>query len=234
MINLHNDKEVIKDNQELFDNYNKFIISDDRKVFFKLCARHSFFLKVKDLNGDIVECGVFKGAGMLSWLKMVDMYQPHSIKKVIGFDIFDSNFVDGLVNDIDRKTMKQVFTRDTQLKHSDISLEGIDSKIKESGFNSGKYELVKGDISKTATEFLNNRPGFRISLLYLDMDLDKPTYDALNAFWDRIVPGGIVIFDEYAYHSWSEADGVDRFTKDKNIKIINTHLFSPTAYIVKE
>jgi hypothetical protein len=189
---------------------------------------------VKELNGDIVECGVFKGSGLLTWLKLIDLHQPNSIKKVIGFDFFGNDFVDNIIDDVDRNTMKQVFSRDSSLDPSVISIENINDKIKTSGFKDSKYDLVKGDISFTSINYLKDRPGFRISLLYLDLDLDKPTYDTLVNFWDRIVDGGCVVFDEYAYHSWSESNAVDRFLKDKKIKLRNTHVHAPTAYFIKE
>lgn len=233
-VNLYNNTSaVINDKQHIFDGFNAFMLSEDRNVFNKLHMRMKLFDLAKDLNGDIVECGVFKGTGMFTWLKLVDLYQPNSIKKVIGFDFFEQEFVDTLVDEIERDTMKQVFDRVPQLKNDDISLEGITKKIISSGFNGSKFELVKGDISQTSSLYVKDRPGFRISLLYLDMDLDRPTYDALDTFWDRIVPGGVVVFDEYAYHSWTESNAVDRFIKNKNIKLINTHVHAPTAYFIK-
>ena len=130
--------------------------------------------------------------------------------------------------------MKHVFNRDPTLKVSELSVESIKTKLNNAGYNESKFELIKGDISDTAKIFVEDKPGFRISLLYLDLDLDHPTYDTLEAFWDRVVPGGIVVFDEYAIYSWTESNAVDRFFKDKNVKIINTNIFSPSAYIIKE
>jgi hypothetical protein len=233
-INLYNNTDNIEMNQNLYDNFNSFMISNDRNVFNKMCTRIRLFEMVKELNGDIVECGVFKGSGLLTWLKLIDLHQPNSIKKVIGFDFFGNDFVDNIIDDVDRNTMKQVFSRDSSLDPSVISIENINDKIKTSGFKDSKYDLVKGDISFTSINYLKDRPGFRISLLYLDLDLDKPTYDTLVNFWDRIVDGGCVVFDEYAYHSWSESNAVDRFLKDKKIKLRNTHVHAPTAYFIKE
>lgn len=218
--------------QEIFDAQNTFIMSEDRNVFFKMAKKIEFFRKVKDLPGDVVECGVFKGCSMLLWLKLIAMYCPNGIKKVIGFDFFDSNFVEKL-NDTDRDAMKAVFSRCQDLKRSDISKEGITEKIKSSGFTDEKFELVKGDLSETSAEYIANKPGFRISLLYLDVDIDEPTYDALLNFWDKMTPGGIIVFDEYAYHIWSESNAVDRFIKDKNVKLYDTGIKSPSAFIIK-
>jgi hypothetical protein len=96
-----------------------------------------------------------------------------------------------------------------------------------------EYELVSGDISKTVVEYADTRPGAKISLLYLDLDLEVPTYDALMSLWDRVSSGGIVVFDEYAYHNWSESIGVDKFFENKNIKIQSLNFFAPSAYVVK-
>ena len=82
-------------------------------------------------------------------------------------------------------------------------------------------------------EFVSQRPGAKISLLYLDLDLDAPTYDTLVALWDRVSSGGIVVFDEYAFHNWSESVGVDRFFADKDIKIQSLNFVAPSAYGVK-
>jgi hypothetical protein len=232
-MNIYNDKVKLNDNQDLYDAYNKFVMSSERKVFFKMYWRMKLFEMVKNLHGDIVECGVFKGAGLLLWLKMMDLEQQHSIKKVIGFDFFCPEFVDSLKDDIDREAMKQVFARDTKLTTSDVSLQAITKKIENAGFKPNRYDLVQGDISKTSAEYIKDKPGFRISLLYLDLDLDEPTYDTLNALWHRVVPGGLVVFDEYAYHIWSESNAVDKFIKEKGLCLYNTHIESPTAYIIK-
>ena len=233
MLNIYNDDKKIDDKQVLYDSYNFFMMSDDRKLFFKLYWRIKFFEMVKHLHGDIVECGVFKGSGLLLWLKLLDYKQSNSLKKVIGFDFFGQDFVKTLKDDIDKEMMGQVFSRDSELKNDDISIKGIKNKIKQAGFSDDRYQLVQGDISKTSFQFLENRPGFRISLLYLDLDLEKPTYDTLTALWDRVVPGGVVVFDEYAYHSWSEANAVDKFIDEKGLCLENTDIETPTAFIIK-
>jgi hypothetical protein len=51
--------------QYIFDAFNEFIFSPDRRVLGKLIARTFLFNQIKDVPGDIVECGVYKGAGKL-------------------------------------------------------------------------------------------------------------------------------------------------------------------------
>jgi hypothetical protein len=229
-VDIHNNRPV---KQSHYDYYNGLLFSDDRNILFKMVTRIDLFNHIKDIPGDIVECGVFKGAGMALWLKLLDMHSPHDIRKVIGFDFFDQNFVDDIKDGIDRNAMKQVFSRCPDLQREDISVEGIVAKFKQAGVPAIKYELVKGDIARTSKDYAAERPGFRISILYLDLDLDEPTYQCLCNLWDRVVPGGIVVFDEYGYHIWSESNAVDRFVKEKGLRLIKTDVQSPTAWVMK-
>jgi hypothetical protein len=235
-VNIYNNYDKITRNQKLYDSYNDFIISSDRNVFNKFIWRYKLYDLVKHVPGDIVECGVFKGAGVLAWLKMLNMHEPHSLKKVVGFDFFEPSFVETLQDDKDKKPMKQVFERCENLDKNDLSIEGIENKIISSDFNKSKFELVKGNISETSSKYIESRPGFRISLLYLDLDLAEPTYNTLNNLWSRVSDGAIIVLDEYAHHIWSEASGLEDFFREKNIKtthLIPTNIGAPTHYFYK-
>ena len=40
--------------------------------------------------------------------------------------------------------------------------------------------------------------------------------------------------DEYAFHKWSESEGVDRFFENKDVEIRTMNYICPTAYVVKK
>lgn len=228
-----NNIEIINTPQELFDSFNTFILSDDTKVFNKLIARTIIYNQVKDIPGDIVECGVFKGTGIYTFLKLKRIFNPNSNKKVIGFDFFDNkNLITTLNNDIDRHYMNSLF-KDRNFNHDEGFKDYLSEKIINDGFDTNEFELIKGDVSKTTLSFSKDNPGFKISLLYLDLDLEIPTYDTLSNFWDNMTKGGIIVLDEYAYHKWSESKGVDRFINEKGIEVKNLNFLCPTAYIQK-
>jgi hypothetical protein len=108
-----------------------------------------------------------------------------------------------------------------------IKIENVDG-------SSNHYFVNSNDVSFTIDiQAVEEKPGLRISILYLDMDLEKPTRAALNAFWNNVVPGGIVVFDEYAYHSWSESNAVDEFIADNDLYLHKTDVKAPTAYVIK-
>jgi len=225
--------EIIDTEQKIFDGFNDFILSSDKKVFGKLLARTLLLNEVKDIPGDIVECGVFKGTGLLTFLKLKNYLMPNTHKKVIGFDFFESDALVETLHGQDKQLMKSLF-EDRNMQHNKNYCDSLKQKIINFGFREHEFDLVKGDVSKTTFNFLKDKPGFRISLLYIDVDVEKPTLDILQAFWDKVSKGGIVVFDEYAFHSWSEANGADTFFKDKNVIIKSLDYICPTAYIKKE
>jgi hypothetical protein len=229
----NNNKNIVS--QSTYNHFNDFIFSNDIKILGKLLHRYDFFCKTKDLPGDIVEVGVFKGSGMATFSKFLDIYCPNSNKKIIGFDIFDPENSDKILkkyNTIDNENMNLVYSR---VESNDRTLESVNNKLEKMCLDK-KYILVEGDVEDTIPDFLEKNPGFRISYLYIDVDIERPTYIALKYFWDRILPGGIIVFDEYEYHKFSESGGVDLFLKENKIKfnLKSTNFMAPTSYLVKE
>lgn len=219
---------------EIYEIFNNFIFSSDVKLIGKLLHRFEYFLKVKDLPGDIVEVGVFKGSGVATFSKFLEIYCPNSNKKIIGFDMFDSVSANETLDKydaIDRDNMKVVYSK---VNSNELTLESVENRLDNMKIDK-KFMLVKGDVSSTCKNFVSENPGFRASLIYIDVDLDVPTYGSLMYLWDRLLPGGIILFDEYEYHKFSESCGVDRFLKEKNISVElkSTNWIAPTAYIVK-
>ena len=128
--------------------------------------------------------------------------------------------------------MKKVYERSSN--HHDLSKEVIDYKLSSMNLRN-KSILVQGDVETSTPKFLEENPGFRCSLIYIDVDIERPTYYSLKYLWDRLLPGGVIIFDEYEYHKFSESTGVEKFLADMKISynIKSTNFMCPTSYMVK-
>ncbi len=216
---------MVKKNQ-IWNNYNNLIISEDIGRIRKLLIRYDLFKKTSNIPGDIVECGVFKGVGLFLWLKFLKIYLPNSNKKVIGFDMF-SHFPKN-IESYEKLTAKK-YVKDSMFKGTNVkSLE----KIAFSFCEKEKLELIKGDITKTAKNYAKKNKGFKISLLHLDLDTYKGTLRSLQAFYPHVSKGGLIVLDEYGSRGWGETDAVDEFLKDKKLKITTIeNSQSPTACI---
>ena len=229
--NIYNN--IKETNQSIYDAYNTLVFNDDKRVFQKMIKKIELYLDVKkkDIFGDIVEFGVFKGGGVALWLKLRELYEPHSLTKVIGFDFFEPKETINSLVDENKELMTNVLKR---VKSDDLTLESVKKRL--SNFNEENYMLIKGDAVEQSKNYYTKNVGAKIKLLYMDLDIGEPTYQILIMLWDKLSIGGIIICDEYGFHGWDETIGVDNFLKqvDKNTyKIENTNIVSPTLVIKK-
>jgi hypothetical protein len=233
--NIYNNNNKNTIDQSIYDSFNNFIFSNDKKILGKLLFRYDFYNKVKNLPGDIVEIGVFKGSGVATFSKILHIFSPNSIKQIIGFDIFDPEkakiILDEKESVNDNTSMNQVYSR---VNVEDRTLENVKKTLMNIDCNPN-FELIEGDVEITLPCYIENNPGLRISLLYIDVDIERPTYIALKYLWDKVVPGGIIVLDEYEYHIFTESSGVDKFLKEFKMEynLISTNWFAPTCYIQK-
>ena len=216
--------------QAVYDSYNKLVFAADSRVFSKMAKKIELYNQVKSLSGDIVEFGVFKGAGLGLFLNLKAMYEPNSLMRVIGFDYFNPPSLLNNLNGLSKMMMSGVVDR---VNSDDLSVDSVKERL--SKFNSSDYILIEGEGVANCRIFVNDNPGARIKMLYMDLDLGQPTYDILKIIWSKIVRNGIVVFDEYGYHKWDESDGVDKFLKEieGQYTFVDTKIGSPTAYIIK-
>ena len=109
----------------IFKAYNYLIESNYLGRLKKIFSRYELFKKSLNVPGDIVECGVFKGTGHIFWLKLLKIFDEHSIKKVIGFDTFE-NFSKSIL-DFEKKNAKK-FTTEAKFKNN-VSINSINKKM---------------------------------------------------------------------------------------------------------
>ena len=197
---------------DIWESYNNLLLSDDISRIRKTLARYELFKKTLHIPGDIVECGVFKGVSFMFWLKCLKIFSSNSPKKVIGFDTF-SEFSQNLQE-------KEKKSAQAYVKESDFN--GINpadlAKVAKKIFHN-RFELVKGDISKTSKKYISKNYGFKISLLHLDLDTYSGTKSSLINFFPKVSKGGVIILDEYGTRGWGETDAVDEFLEGKDYKV---------------
>jgi hypothetical protein len=215
--------------QAIWDAYNLLLTSPDRERLRKLIARYELFRMTLELPGDIVEAGVFKGTGLLTFLKLLAIHCPGSRKRVIGFDLF-ADF-EQATPESERASVR------TLLEAAQTRGPGraeIAALVQAAGFEADRCLLVEGDITVTAADLCRKEPGLRISLLHLDLDLGAATQAALEILWERVVRGGVVVFDEYSVPEWTAGRGIDAFFRDRQETIRSLpYSRTPGGYVVK-
>ena len=87
--------------------------------------------------------------------------------------------------------------------------------------------------SDTVPDYVNNHPELKIALLHIDVDVYKPSVAILKHLFDRVVPGGLIVFDDYGTVA-GETRAVDEFFLEQNIIIEKLSISHIPSYIRKK
>lgn len=215
-----------------------FPVLGRRQWLKRFLAHYHFFEMTINVPGDIAEFGVYRGLGLMTWANFLEARViGDRTKTVYGFDNW-KGFTEILEEDGKHydQTHKQVGGFSPE-KYFEELLSSIDIFDKDRFIPwKPRIKLVKGNIENKVVEFLNELPGVRFSLLHFDCDLYQPTKKALEAIWDRVSRGGVLLFDEYAIADWpGETQAVDEFLEDKpNLRLKTLEWTNaPAAYLIK-
>ena len=169
---------------DLLDRLEAFPRFSSKRSVARFLCRHELFKKVLDVNGAVVECGVFNGAGLFTWAQLSNVYEPVNYnRKVIGFDTFEGF---PSVSDRDGDDFGRGDLRGESRELLELSIEKFNAERHLSHIP--LIELVQGDFLATGPRYVADNPHLLVSLLYLDFDLYEPTKAALEVFLPRMPP----------------------------------------------
>jgi hypothetical protein len=164
---------------------------------------------VKGLEGDYVECGVNTGAYSRALVDYIDFNSLN--KKIWLLDTYE-----GLVKElVSEEEIKLGIGRYFG------SYKNVYEQVKET-FRNFNAEIIKGPVPDT----LPLCKAEKICYLSIDMNCVEPEIAAAEYFWDKIVPGGVVILDDYGFPPHIlQKKAFDEFARKKNVSILTL----PTA-----
>ena len=180
------------------ENFPKYVRRQHLKRFLALYELFKLALPVK---GSIVECGVFRGFGFMSWAKLSTIFEPENMmRRVYGFDSFC-----GFPTIDDKDANVVAMPRKGELaSNSKDELEALVAEYDQDRFlgHLDKAHLIAGNACETIPQFVQEHPHLIVSLLFLDFDLYEPTKAALEHFVPRMPKGAILAFDELDNPIW--------------------------------
>ena len=183
------------------------------RVYRGALDRYLYFLsqieRVRDVEGDIVECGVSIGHGALLFLLLSEYVGVE--RTYVGFDSFEG-FPDPVAKD--EKT--PITGKDFWANPPETVLRVLrDGRVPEKTIRE-RVKLVKGYFDRTLPSYNG-----QIALLHLDGDLYESYRIPLTELYGKVAPGGVIMFDEYADDRWPGArKAIDEFFADKPEKVV--------------
>lgn len=208
-------------NIDIWINENAFYLKSSPDRISKFMAHFEIFKKIKNIKGDIVECGVFRGASLTRFLNFDKIYRTK--KTFFAFDAFGKFPKSGILKD----------KKFSNLHDQKIGY-GIDKKdltyfLKKNNFSN--VNLIKGDILKTLKSFLKKKR--KISLLHLDLDVYYATKYALDKLFPMVSKKGIILIDDYG-HIPNTTRAVKEFLrKNKKLRLKKLDFPCRPSFIIK-
>ncbi len=164
-----------------FDDWKEFE-PDARYITDRRFVLHSIVKSLANIPGDTVECGVFYGGSSFLICKAVQesvRTRTHHI-----FDSFEG---------LSEPTSRDVRQDETAYHWNANDLSVAEDIVRQ---NLSRFEFIryyKGWIPERFSEISTRK----FSFVHIDVDLYQPTLDSLAFFYDRMVPGGMILCDDY-------------------------------------
>mgnify|MGYP001563455888 CR=1 FL=1 len=162
-------------------------------------------LRACQLEGDFVECGVAKG--FLSKI-IVDYLGFHKISKTFFLlDTFEG-FTEKYLTESEKRSGK---------KAGDYLNSANYEQVKNTFKDYKNVKIIKGAIPDTLPQVVSSK----IAYLHIDMNCVIPEIAAAEYFWDKLVPGAVIILDDYGHSGHEEQKcAFDEFAKRKDVSLL--------------
>lgn len=211
---------------DVWDYENGFYWFSPKSRLNKMLAHYELYKKILNIPGHIFELGVYKGASLVRFATFRDALENDYSRKIVGFDVFGAFPTGNVEIKDDLNFIKQFEGAGGYGLTNDEVADVLSSK----GFEN--FNLVRGNIFDTLPKYLYDNPETRVALLHLDMDVKEPTDFSLDLLYDKVVPGGIIVFDDYNAVS-GETISVDKFVFKHKLKLEKLPFYNVPAFVKK-
>lgn len=163
--------------------------------------------EVLHLDGDVIECGVFSGRTLLRTAAMLG--EMGCRKAVHGCDSFDG-FPPEQIGEVDLGAGRSLDKVRGRFRHAHAAIEQIQNAAVDLDAD---VRLHVGYFEETLPR-LPLAPTFCFA--HIDCDIYESYLTCLRHLYPRMVPGGVLLFDEYDSEVWPGATkAIDAFFADK-------------------
>jgi O-methyltransferase len=172
------------------------------------------------IAGDVVECGVWRGgSSMLSALAL--LARDDRSRRLWLYDTFEGMTPPGELDvKYDGAAARDLLS--TQDRSAELvndwcvaSVEDVRSNMQATGYPMDRVRFVEGKVEET----IPAQSPDAIAILRLDTDWFESTWHELVHLYPRLMPGGVLIVDDYGW--WKGArEAVDRYFAEQGVRML--------------
>jgi O-methyltransferase len=162
------------------------------------------------VDGDFVECGVYRGD--MSWVvtEMIDL--PGNQRTMYLYDTF-RGFSDKYSSPADYPDAPHFFDFANEGYGKAGLYEAVTARFRTKSY----VRVIRGIVP----DILKETAPSRISFLHIDMNSPGPERAALELLYDRISPGGVIVFDDYGWSIFrKQKESADEFMALQSTSIL--------------
>jgi O-methyltransferase len=185
------------------------------------------YLSRNRIEGDFVECGVWRGGSMMA--AMLTLLQLGDTSR--HFYLYDT--YEGMTPPTDKDTTYSndraadllAATKDHKAEHSYwciAGLQDVQRNVFSTGYPEGKIHFIKGRVEDTLPATLPKS----IALLRLDTDWYESTYHELIHLYPLLCSHGVLILDDYGFWQGSRKAVDEYFARQPRVPLLNKLDFS--------
>ena len=219
IVNSAKSKEFPPDFESLHQNiYNKvkeYTMTSPERIWTLIEAVK--YVQKNEIEGAIVECGVWKGGSMMS---VISTLQHLSVtdKELFLYDTFEG-MSEPTEHDVDHSKQSAEKLLEKPKTEQDLvwaysPLDAVKERIYSTGYDKNLIHFVKGKVEETIPATIPEK----IAILRLDTDWYESTKHELEHLFPLLSENGILIIDDYGH--WEGArKAVDEYIKNNNLKL---------------
>lgn len=186
----------------------------------RLLTIYEIYKKTLGIAGHIADVGVYLGASSLLFAKLIKIFESESLTLCHGFDWFKGSALGRQdSNSMLTECYKSEYTNVVEL----VQAQGLANILK----------IHNLDLTKDLDMFFERHSHLRFKLIMMDCGRYDCMKSAIPIFYDRLIQGGIMIFDQYSHEfAPGETLAISEFLPDVIIRSI-PNSWMPNAYIIK-
>ncbi|WP_319543117.1 class I SAM-dependent methyltransferase [uncultured Pseudodesulfovibrio sp.] len=182
---------------------------------------YELYKKVENVAGHVAEVGVYKGAGSILFAKLIKIHESESLTQVHGFDWFKGT---GPSGEQDSSMVPEGGYKESyEFVQKLIELQKLDNIVR----------LHNLDVRAELAPFFQQNQHLQFKLVFLDAGMYDVMQACIPLFWERLTPGGIMVFDQFNHElAPGETLSIRELLPGAKVRTIR-NAWMPNAFVIK-
>ncbi|WP_430466472.1 TylF/MycF/NovP-related O-methyltransferase [Winogradskyella ouciana] len=209
----NNYSDFTKEELGIIERVNPYTMTTPERIVS--LTRSISYIDINNIEGSIVECGVWKGGSIMAALLALESKN----RNIYLYDTFEgmSEPTEEDKSYRNESAQSAYLNKDEYWKRIECfsALEEVKENVSSIGYPKDKINFIQGKVEDTIPKNIPDK----IALLRLDTDWYESTMHEMIHLFPRLVKGGVIIIDDYGHWKGCKK-AVDEYISKNNIQLL--------------